>query len=497
MAQQKPRLTATRHRLYEQLALQGPIPRRFAWLPTPTATGPEALVRAVTDATTTGARLLERGEAGDATFHRFGWLSLAIGQPPETREACRSLLTLWMKRYATYTPPFWRASFTADRLFHLLVAATTLTEDQDAPWRERYLDLVARHVRHLRRAERQVSLEHEDAPSISLSHALGVMALPEDPSLGEVMTPRLQKIASRLADGVTPIGWRRHQRLLDDTQRLEMVIAGFIAKRLSTPAVLGSALSTARNILPLTIGPTGRTAHGPGLADAQHGAFQLSPENIARSRAHSPDLGRWRLDAGTTLLMVDAGQPQDSAGAGGISLYAGADPIIVNCGSPTPLAAGLVPGMGKWRDALSVAAAASTLDIPQNRFASVRMDTGAEGALIYLEKKVGSDLHRRRLLLRPDGQELLGEDLYRSAAGPGLFRFHLGPNTLCQVEAEGKTATLHTPDGELWQFVTNQATLSLEPSLSAWADGAIVDSTQLVLRATHEGVRWALRRRAS
>lgn len=493
MAPQKPRLAATRHRIYEQLALQGPIPRRFAWLPTVTATGPEALVRAVTDATTTGARLLERGEAGDATFHRFAWLSLAIRQSQETRAACRSLLTLWMKRYGTYTPPYWRPSFTADRLLHLLAAAAPLTEDQDAPWRERYLDLVARHVRHLRRAERQVSLEHEDAPALSLSHALGVMALPEDASLGEVMTPRLQKIASRLADGVTPIGWRSHQRLLDDTHRLEMLVAGFIAKRLSTPAVLGGALATARNILPLTIGPDGRTAHGPGLADAQHQSFMLSPENIAHSRAHSPDLGRWRLDAGTTLLMVDAGQSHDSTGAGGISLYAGANPVIVNCGSPTPLAAGLVPGMGKWRDALSVAAASSTLDTSQNSFASVRMDTGAEGALIYLERRIGSDLHRRRLLLRPDGQEVLGEDLFRSKAGPGLFRFHIGPEILCQVDADGKSASLHTPDGETWQFVTNQASLSLEPSISAWADGAIQDSIQLVLRAANEGVRWALR----
>jgi len=85
-------------------------------------------------------------------------------------------------------------------------------------------------------------------------------------------------------------------------------------------------------------------------------------------------------------------------------------------------------------------------------------------------------IHRRLLILAPNGRELRGEDMLlpaprsrRKGDKPFVLRFHLGPSLSASLTADKLGALLRVSGGPLWQFRTSEGQLDIEESL--WVDG--------------------------
>ncbi|HMN54656.1 MAG TPA: heparinase II/III-family protein, partial [Sphingopyxis sp.] len=100
-------------------------------------------------------------------------------------------------------------------------------------------------------------------------------------------------------------------------------------------------------------------------------------------------------------------------------------------------------------------------------------------------------IHRRLLILAPNGRELRGEDMLLPAPrsrrkGDKRFtlRFHLGRNLSASLTADKLGALLRISGGPLWQFRTSDGALEIEESLWVDGDGRPHPTEQLVVTGT-------------
>ncbi|WP_310496649.1 heparinase II/III-family protein, partial [Sandarakinorhabdus sp.] len=274
-----------------------------------------------------------------------------------------------------------------------------------------------------------------------------------------------------------------------------------------------------------------------------HGGAAIGPEpleRLARRAATGAALarsGRWsgyyRLSAGKTVLVIDAGPPPAPRMAGightgtlAFEMSDGPDRLVTNCGGsrglPAPLAGPLAAG-------LCTTAAHSTLVIADTNSTRIRDDgtlgAGVSEVAVQLRTSEAGQwldashdgyarrfgmLVRRRLFLSPDGQDLRGEDVIEPVPGKLLrrsdrdfdIRFHLGPGVSATPTADGAGALIKLPHGKVWAFKVRfdaaGGQVSIEPSL--WVDqaGTIQKTQQLVISArTHRAggdIGWSFRR---
>jgi uncharacterized heparinase superfamily protein len=266
---------------------------------------------------------------------------------------------------------------------------------------------------------------------------------------------------------------------------------------------------------------------GDGQIGAWHGGAVIDADvldRLARRTATGTELrrgGRWsgyyRLSAGRSVVVVDAGPPPPAllsasghAGTLAFEMSDGTERLITNCGGGRGLATPLAPVLA---GALATTAAHSTLVIADTNSTRIRPDgtlgAGVEEVTLAVRSADGGQLleasHngyvrrfgmlvRRRLLLTADGTELLGEDLIE--AGPARLlrrrgerdfdlRFHLGPGVSATPTADGMGALLKTASGRIWAFKARrddgEARLVIEPSLWVDAAGTQHRTQQLVL----------------
>lgn len=250
----------------------------------------------------------------------------------------------------------------------------------------------------------------------------------------------------------------------------------------------------------------------------------------ARGRAPAvlPDLGFHRLQAGRTLVVLDAGAPPPGRGGGGVlprgadrlahagtlsfEMSVGRDRLIVNCGA-APAAE------GEWRDALRATAAHSTLTVADTNSSELREDglgarrpervetdrQEANGAQ-WLEaahdgyRRLFGVVHRRRLYMSESGDDLRGEDVLEtegeSAATPPPFavRFHLHPGVAASLQQDESAVLLRLPNGVGWRLRAKGARVAIEESV--FLAGEPRRSQQIALHAEAGGtaVQWALSR---
>ncbi len=227
-----------------------------------------------------------------------------------------------------------------------------------------------------------------------------------------------------------------------------------------------------------------------------------------------PDMGFQRLQAGGTVLIVDAGAPaphgQDRlahAGTLSFELSIGRHRLVVNCGA-APVAG------GAWTDAARATAAHSTLVIadtssselkpvglgrrPEHVVAQRQEANGAhwlEASQDGWRKPFGA-LHRRRLYLAESGEDVRGEDVIEAATGqPYTVRFHLHPSVAASVQQDGEGVLLRLPaNGGGWRLRAEGAKVTLEESV--YLGGAEPRrSEQVVLSGFADGpqqVKWAV-----
>jgi uncharacterized heparinase superfamily protein len=278
-----------------------------------------------------------------------------------------------------------------------------------------------------------------------------------------------------------------------------------------------------------------------GAAAADELATLLMYEG-ARGRAmrRAPHTGYERMEAGETVVIVEAGpapaaEDAADAHAGCLSfeLSGGAHALVVNCGAARG-------GAGGARLAARSTAAHSTATIDETSSGRFLVRHGwlfDRWIAAWLIRRLGPALlrgpravpverteeageggaqrlaashdgyrplglvHARTLRLSGDGGRLDGEDAFTPvgkgrAAGPAAVRFHLAPGVRAS-RAGGGAVLLVLPSREAWQFAAEGAEAALEESVFFAASEGMRRSEQIVLTldpAATPQVRWRFER---
>ena len=300
----------------------------------------------------------------------------------------------------------------------------------------------------------------------------------------------------------------------------------------NAPPVLSAVLERAGQALRLFKHGDGGLAvfngtrdEGPALVDlvlTQGQAKGRAPSQLEESGFH-------RLQAGRVVVVCDAGAPPPGraadpatglprgadrfahAGTLSFEMSVGRERLVVNCGAAPAAESG-------WRDALRATAAHSALVVAETNSSELR-DEGlgrrperveaerheAEGAQ-WLEashdgwRRNFGVVHRRRLYLSQNGDNLGGEDILEPSTQGSqppsfLLRFHLHPDVAADTDEDGRTVLLHLPSGQGWRLRSHGALAALEESVYL-AGGEARRSAQVVLRAEPgtDRVQWAITR---
>lgn len=263
--------------------------------------------------------------------------------------------------------------------------------------------------------------------------------------------------------------------------------------------------------------------HGDGGLALFNGAREDLPSLIdlvlsqagrsGRALAGFGDSGFYRLAAGKSVLIVDAGAqaPQgfdrfSHAGTLSFEFSAGKERLIVNCG--TAAASGQ-----EWRDALRATAAHSTLVIAGVSSAEIRGDGlgrrpvhvhaqyQTAGGAHWLEtshdgwSKPFGAVHHRRLYLAESGEDLRGEDFIEAEQPqPFVIRFHLHPGVTASLQQDNEAVLLRLPSGQGWRLRANGTRIDVEDSVY-FGTAEPRRSEQIVLSPYQDGsqiVKWAI-----
>ena len=284
------------------------------------------------------------------------------------------------------------------------------------------------------------------------------------------------------------------------------------------PAVLGAAIERLALALRTLRHGDGGLALFNGTRDEPAALIELILAQSGRygrgGPAALPDMGFQRLQAGGTVLIVDAGAPAlpgldrlAHAGTLSFELSVGRHRLIVNCGA-APVAA------VAWTDAARATAAHSTLviaDTSSSELMPVGLKRRPEHVVAQRQEANGAHwlemsqdgyrrpfgaVHRRRLYLAESGEDIRGEDAVEAATGqPYTIRFHLHPLVAASLQQDGEAVLLRLPsNGGGWRLRAEGAKMALEESV--YLGGAEPRRTeQVVLSGFADGaqqVKWAI-----
>ncbi|MCB1523642.1 MAG: heparinase II/III family protein, partial [Rhodoblastus sp.] len=245
----------------------------------------------------------------------------------------------------------------------------------------------------------------------------------------------------------------------------------------------------------------------------------------------APHSGYQRLEAADTIVIVDAGPPPPGpysldahAGCLSFEMSSSLQRIVVNCGTPAV-------GGPSAREAARQTAAHTTLVLDDVSFCRIAPDSGMErvvaGQIVSGPKHVGMSretlaegalldlshdgyaqrfglVHERRIALKADGAQLVGEDRLVVAGQTGqsapetfALRFHLHPSVVAMRAGDDTAVVLDLADGQRWMFDAGGMDVGLEESVF-FASPEGVRACQQIVVAGKAGagveVQWAFSR---
>ncbi|MCA3246917.1 MAG: heparinase II/III family protein [Azospirillum sp.] len=520
------------------LLIGGRAPARLARLaPPPLPGSPERGAAIVGGRLVCGGRALkpERPDwtapdlsaAAALELNAFEWLDDLAALGSELAQArARALVEDWILAHRGWTKGAWDPEPTGRRLAAWLAHAPFLSRGEGDPLGPMLLDSAARQARHLAR----VAL---DAP-VGLARLAALKGLIYAHGCGLLAAGRLPELAAALAREAA-------RDVLDDgfhaargpSAQLR-ALACLVDSRIALEAAQARTPETLHRAIEKLAPATRFFRHGDGGFALFNDSTEEEPTAIdavlARAQWPDPPLPRAaaagfdRLAAERVVLIVDTGAPASGAYAAGahagmlaFEMSVGKERVIVNCGAGPR-------DDSDWSLALRATAAHSTLCAEDadsatvapggllTRPATVTATREEADGNIWLDAshdgyagRLGF-VHRRRLFLAGDGQDLRGEDSLLPAEGktpaPAQtrfdIRFHLHPDIQVSVIQNGAAALLRTASGQAWRLQVAGARLDMTESVYFGRKGSARRGEQIVARAISgpagATVKWALKR---
>ena len=474
-----------------------------------------------------------------------GWqwlrdLAAATPDPKVAAKVAEPLVARWLAQYERFDATAWRADVTGTRLLFALGHAPLILSSPDQVYRSLVLSAMATWARHLDRAAFRLTGGLAQARALAGLYAAGVL-IPG----GEARAAAALAGLDRLLGGmVFPDGGIATRAPVDALALAELLMFAQGAG----PAVGVRSPPLFADVLARLVPSLRGLALGDGLVGGWHGGAAIPTDPLDRlaKRASAgfaiSRSGRWsgfyRLSAGKTVIVVDAGPPplarvsaMGHAGTLAFELSDGPDRLVTNCGGGHGLAAPL-PAM--LADGLRTTAAHSALVIADTNSTRIRETGSSGGALglgveeVIVQTRRSEEGHwieathdgyarrfgmmvRRQLFISANGDDMRGEDRIEPAARSPLkrrpdrsfdIRFHLGAGVAATPTADGAGALLKLPSGRVWavkaRFGPAGGALAIEPSLWVGPDGVIHKTQQLVISARTEqaaaSIGWSFRR---
>ena len=454
----------------------------------------------------------------ERALHGFRWLDdLAASGPRETGAAiAEKLLAGWLDAHTRIGKgAAWDVGNTGQRLLGWLIHAPLILSSHDKAFRGRVLaalDETARWLdRHVGKAD---DLLGEVAGWCAIV-AAGLL-LPEGKPRRLYGEAGLLRALGELIGDDGGVLSRSPLAQIEAIELLVRLSACYRATRRDVPEAIPAMLA-------LLVPPLLCLLHGDGALGNWQGAGAIEAARIealiaatgvrARPLREARQWGYQRASAGlprsATLLVVDAAPPplarharHGCASTLAFELSAGTQRLVVNCGGAA-FAGGAIPV--RLAQGLRATAAHSTLALDNTNSTAVLINgrLGAGVSEVEVERRqVAADAgrrgatrieaahdgyaprfgltHRRILLLRDDGGELVGEDQLvpngrRGKRGKVSFaiRFHLAPGVEPYLSEDSRGVALALPDGSHWQFRSGAKDEAVRVALddSLWADG--------------------------
>lgn len=484
-------------------------------------------------------------------LHGFSWVrhfSAAGGNA--ARAHARGLVQSWIETSGRWHDIGWRPHVIGRRLTSWAANGALLMEESDLIYRSTLLRNMARQARHLSR-----TVMRAPAGEQRLTAAIGLAFSGLCLSEGQ----------RRLRKGLELVGRELTQQVLPDGGHISRnpgaqlsILLDLISLRdalqaqgQGVPQPIRNAVDRMMPMLRFFRHGDGKLALFNGADEGPDGAVDAAlTQDDAKGKpfGFAPHSGYQRLSAGPTYVMVDTGPPppgaySHSAHAGCLSfeMSVGRCRLVVNCGATRILGP-------DWHAASRATAAHSTLVV--NDTSSARFTQGAlsrillgsrlmEGPAhvesrrnesedgIWLDaahdgyRKLFGVIHRRRLFLNQNGEDLRGEDSLervKTENGGGLLpfkakdgddegaayaiRFHLHPEARASLAHDGSNVLVLLPNGDGWQFraraESGECAISLEESVYLGSADRTRRSEQIVVSGKafrdEAKVHWAWRR---
>ena len=469
------------------------------------------------------------GESWRTAAHGFEWLAdLRADGSPAARERARALIAGWIERHGDWSPLAWRGDVLGRRLTSWLAEheffSAGVGKDFDVP----FLCSLARQARHLDRVARLGGAALGPAGHGRIGTLVASVHTAACLAGGRGRLAKAVALLLREVDRqVLPDGghYQRSPAIqLAVLRELIGVRQLLIAGRHAVPSGLQRAIDRMAPMVRFFRHGDRRLALFNGTSEgsaAEIDGVLVLTDADGKAPPGAPHTGFQRLEAGRALVIADTGLPpppesDGCAHAGTLSfeLSYGNERLVVNCGA-RPHA------RGEWLAAQRATAAHSTLVLADANSSEVspsghlgrrprhvlcRRDE-AEGAMLIDASHDGyaapfGALHRRRLYLSPQGEDLRGEDqLARVRPGerlPFAIRFHLHPDVQISLVHDGKAALVRLPSGAGFRFDASGGRLALEESIYFGAEAGARRSEQIVVASTLAGeealVKWSFKR---
>ena len=463
----------------------------------------------------------------------FGWLRhLRAADTALTRANARALVDDWISNRSNRRPIGRRADVLSRRVISLLSQAPLVLGDTDSKFYRRYLRGLTREIRYLR----FTMLDMPDGvPRLQVLIALCYASLCLANQARHIRSAS-RKLSDELLRQILPDGGhisRNPGALIDLLIDMLPLRQTFAARNIAPPPALLNAIDRMMPMLRFF-------RHGDGTIALFNGMSGTPSDLLATLLAYDdthgtpmasmPHTGFQRLDAGAETVIIDTGLPpppnvSHDAHAGCLSFEFSSGPsrIVINCGMPST-------GRDNWRAFARSTAAHSTLtfaDTSSCQFVELSaMKKFLQGAPVVSGPEVVENfrevvtngellttshdgylprfgvIHRRVVMVSPDGTKLDGEDTVSPAQGGRIkgnnssyaLRFHLHPSVKASRLSDGRGVMLVLPNRDVWTFEALDDKVDLEDSVFLAGNDGPRRTAQIVIHqdARHaSSVRWS------